>query len=72
NLAATQKACAAYRNRNTGTKVWDTCPDCHMVKYKTPDPAFCVRTCDSPAGHLGGDEFLYYCKQAGADGSTDI
>jgi hypothetical protein len=31
NAAATRKACAAYRNRNTGNKMWDKCPDCTTV-----------------------------------------
>lgn len=31
NLTAIQKACAAYRNRNTRNKQWDKCPDCTMV-----------------------------------------
>ncbi|THV44558.1 hypothetical protein BGAL_0617g00010 [Botrytis galanthina] len=47
NNVATKAACAAYKNRNTGTKQWDTCPDC------TPK-------------HIGGDEWNYYCLQAGA------
>jgi hypothetical protein len=31
NDAATQAACTAYKNRNTGGEQWDTCPDCAMV-----------------------------------------
>lgn len=31
NNLATKAACAAYRNRNTGTNQWDTCPDCVAV-----------------------------------------
>lgn len=26
-----------------------------------------VRVCNSPAKHIGGDEWDYYCKQVGAD-----
>lgn len=32
NEAATIAACKLYRNRNTGGKQWDTCPDCAMVR----------------------------------------
>ncbi|KAF9874878.1 hypothetical protein CkaCkLH20_07572 [Colletotrichum karsti] len=69
NAAATEKACAAYKARNTGTNKWDTCPDCTMGVRKTSDPKYCVQACNSAAGHIGGDEWLYYCKQAGADES---
>lgn len=31
NDVATKAACAAYAKRNTGTKQFDTCPDCAMV-----------------------------------------
>ncbi|KAF6802086.1 hypothetical protein CMUS01_15457, partial [Colletotrichum musicola] len=83
---ATKKACAAYRKRNTGSKQWDTCPDCTVVRSSTltlialssvsstgvrhtTDPNYCAIACNSNAEHIGGDEWLYYCKQAGADGS---
>ncbi|KAH6679988.1 hypothetical protein F5X68DRAFT_193053 [Plectosphaerella plurivora] len=69
NAAATRKACAAYRARNTGNEWWDKCPDCSVGQRRTSDPNYCVTSCESPAGHLGGDEWLYYCKQAGADSS---
>ncbi|KAH7066674.1 hypothetical protein BKA63DRAFT_424947, partial [Paraphoma chrysanthemicola] len=71
NKAATEKACAAYRNRNTGSKQWDTCPDC-VMRYPTENPNKCVWACASAGYHLGGDEFEYYCKQAGGDGSQTI
>ncbi|CZR61325.1 uncharacterized protein PAC_11221 [Phialocephala subalpina] len=61
NNDATVAACAAYKNRNTGTNQWDTCPDC--IASQSGD----VTTCNSAAKHLGGDEMTYYCKQAGAD-----
>lgn len=35
NADATQKACDAYLNRNTGDEAWDKCPDCKMVMYPT-------------------------------------
>ncbi|KAF2712186.1 hypothetical protein K504DRAFT_452414 [Pleomassaria siparia CBS 279.74] len=60
NNAATAAACAAYKNRNTGTKQWDTCPDC------SPGFRGDVRVCNSPAKHIGGDEWNYYCRKAGA------
>lgn len=34
NAAATEAACTAYLNRNTGNKQWDQCPDCTMVSHK--------------------------------------
>ncbi|KAL0571433.1 hypothetical protein V5O48_010523 [Marasmius crinis-equi] len=61
--AATQKACNAYKGRNTGSKQWDTCPDCTYFKNNQ------IWECKSNAKHIGGDEFAYYCKQAGAYGS---
>ncbi|KAF6790007.1 hypothetical protein CSOJ01_14662 [Colletotrichum sojae] len=69
NAEATKKACAAYRKRNTGSKQWDTCPDCTVGVRHTTDPNYCAIACNSDAEHIGGDEWLYYCKQAGADGS---
>lgn len=33
NDAATRAACDNYKARNTGSKQWDTCPDCEMVSY---------------------------------------
>ncbi|KAH7347505.1 hypothetical protein B0T11DRAFT_333612 [Plectosphaerella cucumerina] len=69
NAAATRKACAAYRNRNTGNKMWDKCPDCTTGQRSTSNPNYCVVTCESRAGHIGGDEWLHYCRQAGADSS---
>ncbi|KAH7066675.1 hypothetical protein BKA63DRAFT_495583 [Paraphoma chrysanthemicola] len=61
NSKATEDACARYRNRNTGNNQWDKCPDC------TPGVRGDVRVCNSPAKHIGGDEWDYYCKQVGAD-----
>ncbi|WYZ43411.1 hypothetical protein EsH8_VI_001110 [Colletotrichum jinshuiense] len=69
NAAATRKACAAYRNRNTGNQQWDKCPDCTVGYRHTPDADYCVLACNSAGSHLGGDEWNYYCKQAGADES---
>ncbi|KAF6803341.1 hypothetical protein CMUS01_15116 [Colletotrichum musicola] len=63
NEAATRKACAAYKKRNTGNKQWDKCPDC------TVDPTYCAIACNSAGSHIGGDEWLYYCEQNGADGA---
>ncbi|KAF6817777.1 hypothetical protein CSOJ01_02214, partial [Colletotrichum sojae] len=69
NEAATRKACAAYKNRNTGNKQWDKCPDCTVGWRHTEDPTYCAIACNSAGSHIGGDEWLYYCKQSGADGS---
>ncbi|PSN70129.1 hypothetical protein BS50DRAFT_662233 [Corynespora cassiicola Philippines] len=60
NPGATQCACNHYRNRNTGGKHWDRCPDC----------TFDGVTCRSAAKHIGGDEMNYYCSRlCGAQGS---
>ncbi|OLN87405.1 hypothetical protein CCHL11_09591, partial [Colletotrichum chlorophyti] len=57
---ATKCACDHYRNRNTGSNTWDTCPDC----------AYDNIACNSPTKHIGGDEFTYYCeKKCGAEGA---
>ncbi|KLU85827.1 hypothetical protein MAPG_04847 [Magnaporthiopsis poae ATCC 64411] len=57
---ATHCACAHYKRRNTGNNWWDSCPDC---KFKDI-------VCVSNAGHIGGDEFTYYCeKKCGAQGA---
>ena len=32
NEAATKAACGNYKERNTGSNQWDTCPDCAMVR----------------------------------------
>ncbi|KAL0576019.1 hypothetical protein V5O48_005964 [Marasmius crinis-equi] len=63
NPDATRAACHAYRNRNTGSNQWDTCPDC------TVGLSGDSIVCRSAAKHIGGDEFEYYCKQNGASGS---
>ncbi|KAL0569971.1 hypothetical protein V5O48_011989 [Marasmius crinis-equi] len=63
NDAATQKACDAYRRRNTGGNHWDKCPDCTYFKNNQ------IWSCKSNNKHIGGDEFYHYCKQAGAYGS---
>ncbi|KAL0571432.1 hypothetical protein V5O48_010522 [Marasmius crinis-equi] len=63
NDVATQRACNAYKNRNTGNKQWDKCPDCSYIKNNM------LWQCKSNEKHIGGDEFEYYCKQAGAYGS---
>ncbi|KAK0120272.1 hypothetical protein ONS95_011677 [Cadophora gregata] len=62
----TQKACARYRARNTGTKQWDTCPDCTMGI--NGDSSNVV--CRSNGKHIGGDEWAYYCKQEGANAAS--
>ncbi|KAG5745833.1 hypothetical protein H9Q69_012282 [Fusarium xylarioides] len=57
---ATNCACAYYRNRNTGNKQWDKCPDCKFDGF----------ACGSNGWHIGGDEFTYYCeKKCGAQGA---
>ncbi|TQN68379.1 hypothetical protein CSHISOI_07115 [Colletotrichum shisoi] len=57
---ATKCACNYYKNRNTGNKQWDKCPDCNY------DGLQCV----SNGWHIGGDEMNYYCsKKRGAQGS---
>ncbi|KAF2174730.1 hypothetical protein K469DRAFT_725304 [Zopfia rhizophila CBS 207.26] len=63
NADATTQACTSYLNRNTGSKQWDTCPDCQVSTVGG------LTFCHSEAWHIGGDELSYYCKQAGADGS---
>ncbi|PIG88406.1 hypothetical protein AARAC_004608 [Aspergillus arachidicola] len=65
NRDATEKACAAYKNRNTGNKQWDQCPDCTVKNEKD-----IFYYCDSAAQHIGGDELNYYCKQNGAGDSV--
>ncbi|CAF3451175.1 hypothetical protein SNK03_002732 [Fusarium graminearum] len=57
---ATKCACDFYKARNKGSEWWNTCPDC----------TFDGTVCNSPAGHIGGDEMEYYCKElCGAQGS---
>ncbi|KAL0933664.1 uncharacterized protein CTRU02_210463 [Colletotrichum truncatum] len=48
---ATRCACDYYRQRNTGTMQWDTCPDCVMEGD----------LCHSAEWHIGGDELNHYC-----------
>ncbi|PSN69496.1 hypothetical protein BS50DRAFT_490796 [Corynespora cassiicola Philippines] len=50
---ATKCACDLYRQRNTGNKQWDQCPDC----------TFDGLQCTSAGWHIGGDELNYYCEQ---------
>ncbi|KAI1880186.1 hypothetical protein JX265_001807 [Neoarthrinium moseri] len=58
---ATECACTAYLNRNTGDKQYDTCPDC----------TFDGMQCNSADWHIGGDEWNYYCEdKCGARGSV--
>ncbi|KAI9931402.1 hypothetical protein ASPWEDRAFT_181282 [Aspergillus wentii DTO 134E9] len=64
NRDATEKACTAYKNRNTGSKQWDTCPDCTIKNDQS-----ILYYCDTAAQHMGGDEWNYYCKQNGAEES---
>ncbi|KAK1672752.1 hypothetical protein BDP55DRAFT_695965 [Colletotrichum godetiae] len=57
---ATKCACNYYKNRNTGNKQWDKCPDCTFDGFQ----------CNSAGWHIGGDELNYYCsKKCGAQGS---
>ncbi|EGU86523.1 hypothetical protein IWW34DRAFT_791100 [Fusarium oxysporum f. sp. albedinis] len=57
---ATKCACDMYKQRNTGGEMWDTCPDC----------TFDGTICNSAEGHMGGDEFTYYCEEkCGAQGA---
>ncbi|KAF2634776.1 hypothetical protein P280DRAFT_511664 [Massarina eburnea CBS 473.64] len=63
NDAATKDSCINYQVRNTGSKPWDTCPDCTVKEVGG------LTYCNSEAKHIGGDELNYYCKQNGADGS---
>ncbi|KAH7117443.1 hypothetical protein EDB81DRAFT_767236 [Dactylonectria macrodidyma] len=66
DLINTAKACTRYRNRNTGDEWWDWCPDytntlgtySTTVKYKNLE-----YPCYSGEGHMGGDEWEYYCRQ---------
>ncbi|CCD44420.1 hypothetical protein ACHAPC_002499 [Botrytis cinerea] len=62
NADATAATCTNYKNRNTGSKQWDQCPDCTMITTGIPH-------CQSADWHIGGDELSYYCKQNGAGGS---
>ncbi|KAF7933894.1 uncharacterized protein EAE98_003603 [Botrytis deweyae] len=62
NADATAKACTNYKNRNTGSEQWDTCPDCTMITTGIPH-------CESADSHIGGDEMEYYCQLNGAGGS---
>ncbi|PKX89484.1 uncharacterized protein P174DRAFT_445992 [Aspergillus novofumigatus IBT 16806] len=64
NKQATEKACAAYKNRNRGDAQWDRCPDCTLKSDH--DILF---YCQTAAQHIGGDELEYYCKQNGASSS---
>ncbi|WYZ43412.1 hypothetical protein EsH8_VI_001111 [Colletotrichum jinshuiense] len=61
NNDATKIACGKYRNRNTGNQQWDKCPDC-STSFRGD-----VLVCNSPAKHIGGDEWNYYCTHSGAD-----
>ncbi|KAJ0421250.1 hypothetical protein BJY00DRAFT_312163 [Aspergillus carlsbadensis] len=65
NKAATEKACANYRNRTTGSEQWDRCPDCTLLNEKD-----LLYYCESKDRHIGGDELNYYCKQNGAGDSV--
>ncbi|KAJ5505886.1 hypothetical protein N7453_004843 [Penicillium expansum] len=64
NQAATEQACTAYKNRNTGNKQWDKCPDCTLKNEQD-----LLYYCESQGWHIGGDELHYYCNQHGAAGS---
>ncbi|KAF7944104.1 hypothetical protein EAE96_010513 [Botrytis aclada] len=53
NDAATQAACAGYKNRNTGRDQWDTCPDCSYEKIVNTSNYICW----SNEKHIDGNEF---------------
>ncbi|KAK2053031.1 hypothetical protein LY76DRAFT_629751 [Colletotrichum caudatum] len=63
----TTYACTRYRNRQTGNKQWDQCPDCKMDTYKM-DGHVGTPSCFSWKFHMGGDEFDYYCGLMGWQG----
>ncbi|KAJ4319167.1 hypothetical protein N0V94_004040 [Neodidymelliopsis sp. IMI 364377] len=64
NEAATKAACGNYKERNTGDKQWDQCPDCEMRLVGN------LNVCHSDGSHIGGDELNYYCTEInGAGGS---
>ncbi|KZL77618.1 hypothetical protein CT0861_04767 [Colletotrichum tofieldiae] len=63
----TTYACDRYSNRNTGSKQWDSCPDCKMDTYAMDGWAG-TPSCFSFKFHLGGDEFDYYCGLKGLQG----
>lgn len=65
NKAATEKACNAYKNRNTGNNQWDHCPDCTLLNDQN-----LLYYCESKGMHIGGDELHYYCTQNGAGDSV--
>ena len=81
NSNATQAACRDYLARNTGSKQWDQCPDCTMVRTATQCEEDNTRltvvkknigeldVCSSEAWHIGGDELNHYCKKNGAGAS---
>ncbi|POS70317.1 hypothetical protein DHEL01_v211286 [Diaporthe helianthi] len=61
NSDATKCLCKYYKNRNTGNKKWDKCPDCYYDGIQ----------CISNDWHMGGDEITYYCtKKCGANTSV--
>nr|BDU14766.1 hypothetical protein g1932 [Fusarium commune] len=59
---STVKACQDYKARHTGSRIYDSCPDC-----TTSDGArygnIKIAPCHSAGAHLGGDEWDYYCGQ---------
>ncbi|KZL64632.1 hypothetical protein CT0861_07513 [Colletotrichum tofieldiae] len=63
----TTYACDRYSKRNTGSKQWDSCPDCKMDTYAMDGWAG-TPSCFSFKFHLGGDEFDYYCGLKGLQG----
>ncbi|PVI05605.1 hypothetical protein DM02DRAFT_584175 [Periconia macrospinosa] len=64
NQEITNKACGNYLMRNTGGEWWDTCPDCKII---TTGP---LNHCNSADGHIGGDEWTYYCELNGGSPMT--
>ncbi|KAL8353892.1 hypothetical protein RB601_003642 [Gaeumannomyces tritici] len=50
---ATRCACDHYKNRNTGNKKWDKCPNCKFDGLQ----------CNSGDWHIGSDEWEYYCNK---------
>ncbi|CAG8952534.1 hypothetical protein HYFRA_00009638 [Hymenoscyphus fraxineus] len=61
DLNTTTIACNRYKERNTGDKQWDQCPDCIMDSNGVSD------YCHSPGEHIGVKEWGQYCTEAGSD-----
>ncbi|CAG8971453.1 hypothetical protein HYALB_00002036 [Hymenoscyphus albidus] len=66
---STQSACEEYLKRKTGSEKHDSCPDFTFVPAPSEDK---IPYCESKNWHLGGNEFLAYCKQFGGDEAQDL